>query len=67
MRKRALLIINRHARRGKSGFAQAVHCLDELGFELITIPLKLSQSLTEYVQLYANSVDMVIVGGGDGR
>jgi YegS/Rv2252/BmrU family lipid kinase len=66
MRKRALLIINRHARRGKSGFAQAVHCLDELGFELITIPLKLSQSLTEYVQLYANSVDMVIVGGGDG-
>ena len=66
MRKRALLIINRHARRGKKGFAQAVDCLDDLGFELITIPTKLSQSLAEYIQFYADSVDMVIVGGGDG-
>ena len=66
MRKRALLIINRHARKGKNGFAQAVDCLDDLGFELITVPAKLSQSLTEYIQFYANSVDMVIVGGGDG-
>ncbi|MEB3228400.1 MAG: lipid kinase [Synechocystis sp.] len=66
MRKRALLIINRHARKGKNGFAQAVDCLDELGFELITVPTKLSQSLADYIQFYANSVDMVIVGGGDG-
>ncbi len=66
MRKRALLIINRHARRGKKGFAQAVDCLDDLGFELITIPTKLSQSMAEYIQFYADSVDMVIVGGGDG-
>jgi YegS/Rv2252/BmrU family lipid kinase len=66
MRKRALLIINRHARKGKNGFAQAVDCLDDLGFELITVPTKLSQSLGEYIQFYANSVDMVIVGGGDG-
>ncbi|MEY2985702.1 MAG: hypothetical protein RLZZ568_2319 [Cyanobacteriota bacterium] len=66
MRKRALLLINRQARKGKQGFAQAVNCLDNLGFELITVPTKLSQSLEEYVEFYANSVDMVIVGGGDG-
>jgi len=66
MRKRALLMVNRHARRGKEGFAQAVDCLDDLGFELITVPTKLNQSLGEYIQLYANAVDMVIVGGGDG-
>lgn len=66
MRKRALLIVNRHARRGKRGFAQAVDCLDDLGFELITVPVKLSQSLADYIQFYADSVDMVIVGGGDG-
>ncbi len=66
MRKRALLIINRHARRGQMGFSQAVDCLDDLGFELITVPAKLHQSLSDYIAYYAGSVDMVIVGGGDG-
>ncbi|AIE74449.1 MULTISPECIES: lipid kinase [unclassified Synechocystis] len=66
MGKRALLIINRHSRRGQIGFAQAVDYLDNLGFELVTVPAQYSQSLENYVDRHINSVDMVIAGGGDG-
>lgn len=66
MDKRALLIINRHARQGKIGFAQAVDYLDNLGFELVTMPNRNNQSLAEYINKHINSVDMVIAGGGDG-
>lgn len=66
MEKRALLLINRHARRGKQGFAQAIDLLDDLGFELITVPVKSSKSPAEYIHYYAHQIDLVIVGGGDG-
>ncbi|MFM7192268.1 MAG: lipid kinase, partial [Microcystaceae cyanobacterium] len=66
MEKRALLLINRHARRGKQGFAQAIDLLDDLGFELITVPVKSSKSPAEYIHYYADQIDLVIVGGGDG-
>ncbi len=66
MTKRALLLINRQARKGKQGFAQAIDILDELGFELITVPLKSSKNLDDFIRDHANSIDMVIVGGGDG-
>jgi len=66
MAKRALLLINRQARRGQEGFAQAMDCLDDLGFEIITVPAKKPQALSAYIDYYAASVDRVIVGGGDG-
>ncbi len=66
MGKRALLIINRHSRRGQIGFAQAVDYLDNLDFELVTVPAKYSNSPAEYVDKHIDSVDMVIAGGGDG-
>lgn len=66
MDKRALLIINRHSRRGKIGFAQAVDYLDDLGFELVTMPNRNNQSLAHYIDKHIDSVDMVIAGGGDG-
>ena len=66
MEKRALLLIDRHARRGKQGFAQAIDLLDDLGFELITVPVKSSKSPAEYIHYYADQIDLVIVGGGDG-
>ena len=66
MTKRALLFINRHARRGKQGFAQAIDILDELDFELIIVPIKRSQNLGEIIRENATNLDMVIIGGGDG-
>lgn len=66
MSKRALLIINRHARKGKQYFAQVVDILHDLEFECITIPLKSTEQLTQDIQRYGKQVDLVIIGGGDG-
>lgn len=66
MTKRALLFINRHARRGKQGFALAIDILDELDFELIIVPIKRSQNLGDIIRENAKNLDMVIIGGGDG-
>jgi YegS/Rv2252/BmrU family lipid kinase len=66
MTKRALLLVNRHARKGKKSLAQAVEVLHDLDFELITIPIKSPQQLPQLVHKHRNSVDLVIVGGGDG-
>lgn len=66
MTKRALLFINRHARRGKQGFALAIDILDELDFELIIVPIKRSQNLGDIIRENAENLDMVIIGGGDG-
>jgi YegS/Rv2252/BmrU family lipid kinase len=66
MAKRALLLVNRHARKGQKNFAQAVDALNTLDFELFTAPLKDPQSLPKLVQQYQEQIDVVIVGGGDG-
>jgi hypothetical protein len=41
MSKRALLLINRQAGRGTRALTQAVECLHDLDFELITTPVKM--------------------------
>ncbi|MGK7873593.1 MAG: lipid kinase [Xenococcaceae cyanobacterium] len=66
MAKRALLLVNRHARKGRKSLAVAVDVLNELDFELITVPIKNQQHLPEIVHKYGQQVDVVIVGGGDG-
>lgn len=66
MTKRALLLVNRHARKGQKSLAQAVEVLHDLDFELITVPIKHRQQLPELVYKHHKSVDLVIVGGGDG-
>ena len=66
MTKRALLLINRHARQGQKNFAQAVEILNDLDFELLTVPLKKAGQLRSIVREYGDRVDVVIVGGGDG-
>ncbi len=65
MPKRALLLVNRHARKGQN-FAKAVEKLNELDFELIVVPIKSAQQLSNLVRQYRENVDLVIVGGGDG-
>jgi diacylglycerol kinase (ATP) len=66
MVKRALLCINRHARKGRQFFSQAVDELSNLEFELITPSANASQSVPELIHRYHHEVDMVIIGGGDG-
>ncbi len=66
MTKRALLLINRHARQGQKNFAQAVEILNDLDFELLTVPLKKAGQLRSIVREYGDRVDLVIIGGGDG-
>lgn len=66
MTKRALLLVNRHSRQGQSNFAQAVDILNDLGFELIVVPIKDSEALPKLVRQHGQNVDLVIVGGGDG-
>ncbi len=66
MTKRALLLINRHSRKGQQNFAKVIDALNELEFELTSVPVKRSESLNQVVRQYAPQVDVVIVGGGDG-
>lgn len=66
MTKRALLLVNRHSRKGQKSLAQAVDILDDLDFELITVPIKSPEQLSETIKKNAKQIDLVIVGGGDG-
>jgi YegS/Rv2252/BmrU family lipid kinase len=66
MDSRALLLVNRHARRGKDDLLQAIQCLQDLGFVLREESTEHPEHLAEVIQRYRDQVDMVIVGGGDG-
>ncbi|MBR8829265.1 MAG: lipid kinase [Gomphosphaeria aponina SAG 52.96 = DSM 107014] len=66
MSKRALLLVNRHARKGQNSLAVAVEELNALNFELIVVPTKSSADFPQLVRKHQEKVDLVIVGGGDG-
>jgi len=66
MTGRALLLINRHSRRGKETLEQVVSELEALGFKLFEESTEKPQQLTSIIQSYRDRVDVVIVGGGDG-
>ncbi|MEG3440031.1 lipid kinase [Pannus brasiliensis CCIBt3594] len=66
MTKRALLLINRHARKGKDHFGGAVDRLHQLNFELITTPIQDSRDIPALIRKYSPHIDLVIIGGGDG-
>lgn len=54
MTKRALLLVNRHARKGQSSLAKAVTILHDLDFELITVPIKSLGQLPLLVHKHEN-------------
>lgn len=66
MQTRALLLVNRNARRGQDDLSSAIAQFRELGFDLIEPPSSDPHSLSETIRRYAKQVDLVIVGGGDG-
>ena len=66
MNRRALLLVNRHARRGKEALSQAVSKLQELGFDLQEESTEKPKQLPDIIRQWSDRVDLVIVGGGDG-
>lgn len=66
MNRRALLLLNRHARRGKEGLSEAIAKLQELGFDLQEESTQKPQHLPEIIRRHRDRVDLVIIGGGDG-
>lgn len=63
---RALLLVNRHARRGEEDFLEADRHLRELGFDLITQSTDHCQDFSSIIHQHHKQIDLVIIGGGDG-
>lgn len=66
MGRKALLLINRHSRKGEKSLPLAVEYFYAHDLELIIKPVKNAQELGTVVREYHNQIDFVIVGGGDG-
>lgn len=66
MAHRALLLVNRNARKGQQQLEAAIAQLQSLGFELIEAPTDRPDLLPRVIQEHRDRVDLVIIGGGDG-
>jgi YegS/Rv2252/BmrU family lipid kinase len=66
MNKRALLLVNRHARKGQKLASLAASQLQTLGFNLVEEPIESPAHLSGTILRYRDQVDLVIIGGGDG-
>lgn len=66
MTYRALLLVNRHARRGQQQLDNAVQILRNMGFELCEERIDQPDHLPDIIRQYRDRVDRVIIGGGDG-
>jgi len=64
--RRALLLVNRHARRGQEDLNEAINQLKALKFELIEESTENPKQIPDRIRHHADQVDLVIVGGGDG-
>lgn len=64
--KKALLLINRHARRGQNLLPRAITELQTLGFHVVAEFPDRPQHLCDVIRRHRDYVDLVIVGGGDG-
>jgi YegS/Rv2252/BmrU family lipid kinase len=63
--KRALLLINPHARRGRDSLVQARQLLLQTGFDVVE-PSQDFTNTSEAIASHRDSVDLIVVGGGDG-
>ncbi|HLO86072.1 MAG TPA: lipid kinase [Nostocaceae cyanobacterium] len=63
---RALLLVNRHARKGQEHYSEAIYYLKTLGFEIIEESIEDPKRLCSVISHYQHQIDIVIIGGGDG-
>jgi diacylglycerol kinase (ATP) len=66
MAKRALLLVNRHSRKGKKQAQAAVDKLKSLGLVIFEEQIESPEHLSHEIRRNRNQVDLVIIGGGDG-
>jgi YegS/Rv2252/BmrU family lipid kinase len=66
MNRRALLLINPHARRGEETQSLATEYLQASGFDLVNESWDEPSCLSDLICSYRDRVDCVIFGGGDG-
>ena len=66
MSRRALLILNRHARQGQKWEPIVVNHLSALGLDVVEAAVDSPKDVSEAIRRHRNQVDLVIVGGGDG-
>lgn len=66
MSQRALLLVNHHARKGQKDLSNAIAHLISLGFNLVIESSQNCEQIPAIIHRYADEVDLVIVGGGDG-
>jgi YegS/Rv2252/BmrU family lipid kinase len=66
MSKKALLLINGNSRKGEKSLPIAVEHLYRHNLELIIKPIQQIEQFPLIIRQYQESIDLVIVGGGDG-
>jgi diacylglycerol kinase (ATP) len=64
--QRALLLVNRYARRGETDLSEAIAALQAAGLEVIQEAVETSWDLADTIRQYCDQVDCVVVAGGDG-
>ena len=64
--RKALLLVNRNARRGETALVEAINLFKNLEIELIEESINDASQLSDLICRYNNQVDLVIIGGGDG-
>ena len=65
-RTRALILVNRCARSGKSDLTAARDCLRRAGMELLDEHVDRPAQFADVLKRYRDRADLVIIGGGDG-
>jgi YegS/Rv2252/BmrU family lipid kinase len=65
-RRRALLLVNQKSRQGQDAAGAAADALGRAGIELLREECSSADELKATIRRLASSVDMVVLGGGDG-
>ncbi|MFM8004311.1 MAG: lipid kinase, partial [Dolichospermum sp.] len=60
MSTRALLLVNRHSRQGQERYQEAINCLTQLGFKIITESTENATQLGKFIRHYQEEIDLVI-------